>query len=474
LTLFLPTERALITNKNFIYIALAIIVLAVTYLIPTPEGLNQNGKMMIGILLVGIILWTSEAIPLAVTGLLIIILQPILGVAKPIEVFSSFGNTAIFFLIGAFILAAGIEKHNIHKRIALHFLKGFEDNPKLFSFGIMLCSALLSFIIPEHAVAALMMPIILSIFLALNVVPRVSNFGKLCMLSIAYGCSIGSLGTLVGGARNPVTLGFLQETQNVNLTFVDWMKYSMPIVFISLPIVWLVLIILFPIEIKNLSKAKKMLDKEVRDLGEVGSAEGTTLAILIGTIFGWVFLSTLFPENWDLAIIAILGSIALFFSGTIEWKDVEQRVPWGIIFLYGGAITLGVGLINTGAAGWLADHLLGFTNTNPVLVIIVLIVITVLLTQVMSNTAAVVVLLPIGVGLGAAADLSPLITSLIIALSGGLAFVLIIATPGNAITYTAGYYSTRDLFKAGLISAIICMLIVFIIAITYWRLIGVW
>ena len=474
MTLFLPPERALINSKNYIYIVLAIIVLAVTYLIPAPEGLTDEGKMMIGILLVGIILWTSEAIPLAVTGLLIIILQPILGVAEPMEVFSSFGNTAIFFLIGAFILAAGIEKYNIHKRIALHFLKKFENSPKQFTFGIMLCSALLSFIIPEHAVAALMMPIVLSIFLALNIIPRVSNFGKLCMLSVAYGCSIGSLGTLIGGARNPVTLGFLQETQGINLTFVDWMKYSMPIVFISLPIVWIVLISMFPIEIKSLTKAKQLLDKEVRELGDIGSGEGVTLAILIGTIFGWIFLSTLFPKNWDLAIIAILGSIALFASGTIEWKDVEQRVPWGIIFLYGGAITLGVGLINTEAADWIADHLLGFTNTNPVLVIIVLIAFTVLLTQMMSNTAAVVVLLPIGVGLGAAADLSPLVTSLIIALSGGLAFVLIIATPGNAITYSAGYYSTRDLFKAGLISSVICMFIVFIIAITYWRLIGVW
>jgi sodium-dependent dicarboxylate transporter 2/3/5 len=294
------------------------------------------------------------------------------------------------------------------------------------------------------------------------------------MLSVAYGCSIGSLGTLIGGARNPVTLGFLQETQGINMTFLDWMRYSMPVVFISLPLVWLVLISLFPIEIKNLTKARTLLDKEVLELGKIGSGEAITLTILIGTICGWIFLSSLYQSNWDLAIIAILGSIALFFSGTIEWKDVEQRVPWGIIFLYGGAITLGVGLINTGAADWLADHLLGFTNTNPVLVIIVLIVITVILTQAMSNTAAVVVLLPIGVGLGAAAGLSPLATSLIIALSGGLAFVLIIATPGNAITYSAGYYSTRDLFKAGLISAVICMFIIFIVAITYWRFIEVW
>lgn len=463
----------MVPKKNFIYIAIAIIILAITVIIPAPEGLDESGKRMIGILLVGVILWTSEAIPLAVTGLLIIILQPILNISKPIEVFSAFGNTAIFFLIGAFILAAGIEKYNIHKRIALYFLKGFENSPRLFSFGIMLCSALLSFIIPEHAVAALMMPIVLSVFLALKVVPRISNFGKLCMLSIAYGCSIGSLGTLIGGARNPVTLGFLQETQGINLTFVDWMVYSLPIVFISLPIIWIVLISLFPIEIKNLRPARELIDKEVKELGDISSNESVIIAILVGTILGWIFLSSYFPESWDLAIVALLGCVAMFLSGTLTWKDVEERVPWGIILLYGGAITLGVGLINTNAAEWLAENILGFTM-NPVLVVLILIVLTVLLTQIMSNTAAVIVLLPIGVGMGSVIGLHPLGTSLVIALSGGLAFMLIIATPGNAITYSAGYFTTRDLFKAGLVTGTICIFIVFIIAITYWQFLGVW
>jgi sodium-dependent dicarboxylate transporter 2/3/5 len=190
--------------------------------LPTPEGLSENGKMMLGILVVAVMLWVSEVVPLAITGLLVIILQPILYISEPEKVFTSFGNTAIFFLIGAFIIASAIEKHNLHKRIAISFLRKFENSPKQFTFGIMLCCALLSFIIPEHAVAVLMMPIVLSILVSLKIVPQLSNFGKVSMLSIAYGCSIGSLGTLVGGARNPVTIGFM-ETQGIKVTFLDWM-----------------------------------------------------------------------------------------------------------------------------------------------------------------------------------------------------------------------------------------------------------
>jgi sodium-dependent dicarboxylate transporter 2/3/5 len=161
-------------------------------------------------------------------------------------------------LIGAFILAAAIEKHGLHRRIALGFLRFFEKNPKIFTLGIMSSCAFLSFIMPEHGVAALFVPIIIPILIATQVVPRQSNFGKISMLRIAYGCSIGSLGTLVGGARDPLTIGILSDlSPPINVTFFDWCLYAMPVVFITLPLVWIVLQFTFPIELKDISNAKK-------------------------------------------------------------------------------------------------------------------------------------------------------------------------------------------------------------------------
>ena len=459
------------SQKNLIFLMLAFSIVALFSITAhydfTPSGLTPQGQIMIGILLMAAILWITEAIPLAVTGLLIMIMQPLLHVISANQVFSSFGNQAVFFLIGAFILASAIEKHGLHRRIALNFLSYFEHNPRFFTFGIMSSCALLSFVMPEHGVAALFLPIITSVLIAMRVVPKKSNFGKISMLCVAYGCSIGSLGTLVGGARNPLTLGFLANN-GINITFFDWMIYSMPIVFISLPLVWLVLQFSFPIEINDITLAKREISNQVAKAGKMGRKEVMVLVVFLITLFLWISFSHY--TYFGLASIALLGGILLFMTGCLNWKDVEQRVPWGIILLYGGAITLGIGILETGAAHWIADAFFNVIGGNPYLAVFGLIVFTVLLTNIMSNTAAVALLLPIGLAISTEIlDVSPLLASMTIALSGGLAFILVIATPGNAITYSSGYFSTRDLFKVGVLANILCIAVIFFVAILYWK-----
>lgn len=453
---------------NIVSLFFAFFILFLFYFIPyTPPGLTQNGKFMIGILLTAAILWITEPIPLAATGLLIMILQPLLGIIPAEEIYSTFGNQAVFFLIGAFIIAAAVETHGLHRRIALKFLKHFENTPRRFTFGIMLSSALLSFIMPEHGVAALFLPIVTSILLAMKIIPKESNFGKVSVLSIAYGCSIGSLGTLIGGARNPLTIGFLADA-GITVTFLDWMIYAVPVVFIALPIVWLILQFVFPIEIKHISTARNEIEQQVQMQGKIKQNEIIVLSILVFTVFLWIFFSHY--TYFGLAGIALLGSILLFLTGSITWKDVEKKVPWGIIVLYGGAITLGLGMQQTGAGSWIAQNLFQLMSGNIYLIIFSLILFTILLTNVMSNTGAVAVLLPIGFAIATEIPgISPLLSSMIIALSGGLAFIFIIATPGNAITYSSGYFSTKDLFKAGSIANFICIGILFGVALIYWR-----
>lgn len=454
--------------KNIFLIAIAFFVLVVFYFLPTPSGLEHSGQIMIGILIMAAILWITEPIPLAVTGLLIMILQPIFNVMTATEVFSLFGNQAVFFLIGAFIIAGAVEKHGLHRRIALRFLSFFEKSPRFFTLGIMCSCAFLSFVMPAHGVAALFLPIIVSILIAMKIAPKRSNFGKISMLAVAYGCSIGSLGTLIGGARNIFAVEILSGLeQPINITFFEWMLYSMPIVLITLPLVWLVLQFTFPIEIKDISAAKREINNQVSKVGHITKNELVVLTILFTTILLWIFFSS--SKYYGLAVIAILGSIMLFITRSITWKDVENRVPWGIILLYGGAITLGIGMQQTGAGGWIAAQMFSVAGVNPYLVILFLIFITMLLTNIMSNIGAVAILIPIGISIATnIPDISPIIASMIIALSGGLAFIFVIATPGNAITYSSGYFSTRDLFKGGLLANIICGIIVFTVAIIYW------
>lgn len=455
---------------NITFISLALIILLFTFLLPTPEGLTHSGKMMIGILLAAAILWITEPVPLAATGLFIMVLQPLLGIMPIEKVFTAFGNQAVFFLIGAFIIAASIEANGLHTRMALSFLRRFEQSPRVLTFGIMVSCAVLSFIIPNHAVAAFFLPIVASILLAMKIVPRQSNFGKISILSIAYGCSIGSLGTLIGGARNPLTIGFLSDL-GIEVSFIEWIIYSMPVVIISIPIVWFILQLSFPMEDIDIILAKDEIENQVRMQGRLKRNEIVVLAVLFLTIILWIFFSdTIIFPYLGLAGIALLGSILLFLFGTISWDDIEKKVPWGIILLYGGAITLGIGMAQTGAGGWIAQNIFTLFAGNLYLIIFGLILFAMLLTNIMSNTGAVAVLLPIGVAISnVIPEISPLLSSMLIALSGGLAFVFIIATPGNAITYSAGFYSTRDIFKVGIIANILCLIILFSIAIFYWH-----
>ena len=453
--------------KNYFFIILAFLVLAIFYFLPSPSGLEDSGKMMIAILIMAAILWITEPIPIAVTGLLIMIIQPLLHIRTPTEVFQSFGSNAVFFLIGAFIIAGAIEKHGLHKRIALRFLGYFENNPRFFTFGIMISCAFLSFVMPEHGVAALFLPIVISILIAMKIVPKQSNFGKVSMLSVAYGCSIGSLGTLIGGARNIFTVDVLASQAGENISFFEWMTYSMPVVLISLPIVWLILQYVFPIEVNDITLAKKEINNQVSKVGSINKNELTVLLILFITITLWIlFSSTIY---YGLAVIAILGSILLFVTRSISWKDVEDRVPWGIILLYGGAITLGVGMQESNAGTWIADQIFLTAGVNPFAIILLLIIVTVFLTNIMSNIGAVAILIPLGLSISPSTGVSPILASLVIALTGGLAFMLVISTPANAITYSSGYYSTRDLFKAGFLANILCILVVLFVAIFYWK-----
>lgn len=451
--------------KMILSLAAAFLVLILFYFLPTPVGLTFAGKMMIGILVMGAILWITEPIPLAVTGLLIMIIQPLFGVRDIQQVFSSFGNQAVFFLIGAFMLAAAIEKYGIHRKIALRFLQYFGKNPRSLTLGIMLSCAFLSFIMPEHGVAAFFLPIATTILIATKVLPKESNFGKICMLGVAYGCSIGSLGTLIGGARNPLTVEILAE-QGISIGFFEWMVIAMPVVLLSLPLVWLILQTVFPVEIKDISQARKLINDQVQQAGTLQSKGFIVVFIFLLTISLWMF----FSELIGLAVIALIGSILLFLTKSISWDDVEQHLPWGIILLYGGAITLGVGMSESGAGEWIARLLVNAVGDQGILVVFSLIVITVLLTNVMSNIGAVAILLPIGFAIATELPgVSPLLASMVIALSGGLAFMLVIATPGNAITYTSGYYTTRDLLKAGLLANLLCIFVIFAVALVYWN-----
>ena len=447
-----------------VYVAISLFIVILTIVVPTPDGLSRDGLIMFGILFMAVILWITEAIPLAATGLLIIALQPLLGIVDSKEVFSNFGNKAVFFILASFMLAAAAEKFGLHKRIAVKLLKVFGKSPSFFIFGIMTVGAFLSFFMQEHAVAALLLPILLHILIIMKILPKLSNFGISTMIALTFGTSIGSWGTLLGGARNPLTVGFLDEV-GYSISFFDWMKMSMPIVFITLPIVTLILLTLYPPEKHDINGAIKTLEEDVQQLGKFILEEKLVLFVYVATVIGWI----LFSDTIDVAVIALISALLLFFLRLVDWEDIEKRVQWGIIFLYGGAITMGKALETTGAAHWLATKILPLFGGNEVAILACLIFFTFLLTNVMSNTAAVATMLPISIGIASQAGISPVLAAMTVAIAGGGAFMFVIATPGAAIAYSSGYITQRQLSKAGFIAGMLCMTVVLFTAVFYWK-----
>ncbi len=444
-------------DRKAVYLATAFLILLIFYFLPQPAGLSYEGKMMLGILVFGAFLFISEALPLGMAGLLVMATPPILGIFSPQEVFGFFGNEAVFFLIGAFMLAAGVQKSGLHKRIATYMLKAFGKSSKLYILGILVLAASLSFIISEHAVVALLLPII---GISLLNVEKGSNMGKASMIALTYGATAGSVATLMGGARNPYTVAYLAENYGIHLSFLNWLIMALPVTLIMIPVLWTLII--------SVHTPEKFIVPNIERPGKIDSKEWIVIGILT---FTFIILLTI--HSWGIAVAVIIGAVLLFVCGILSWKDIEKSMPWGIILLYGGAMTLGKGLQVTGASEWLASSIVGIIGTNQYLILLILLVITVLMTELMSHAAAVALMLPIATGMASVTGMSVLVVSMAVALAGGFGYALLMGTPGNIMTYSTGYFKQKDIMKTGVLADMIGIGVVFLMATVLWPLMGV-
>jgi sodium-dependent dicarboxylate transporter 2/3/5 len=453
------------------FLILAVIVTAVILLSPPPEGLSARGQAALAVFAMCFILWTTGALPLSVTSLLAIALLPLFGAIDAGTAFSLFGNRAVFFILGAFMLAAAMMSSGLSARIALLFLRRFERSPKLLLSGVILSCAFMAMWMPAHAVAALMFPIVLEIASALKLVPRASNYGKAIFLSMAWGCVIGGVVTLLGGARNPLAIALLREKYNLAISFTGWMFAVFPIPAVLLVAVHLLVFKVFAPEVTDVKPARELIERKVRDLGPMSKTERKVLVVMLGTILSWILLG----DRVGLAPIAILGASSLFVIQALTWTEVERYVNWGVILMYGGAIALAAALEMTGAARWVVAYLLGFVELSPFVFIAFVALVSIVLTEAMSNAAVVALVLPIAFELGdTVPGVSPIVMVFSVALPAGLAFSLPIGTPPNAIAYSARYHRIRDSVKVGVVLNMIALATFLLVARFYWTRIGIY
>jgi sodium-dependent dicarboxylate transporter 2/3/5 len=454
-----------------------------------PEGLSKPANAILASALWIAIWWISEALPIAVTALLPIILFPLSGGLGLEETTASFGHKYVFLYIGGFILAIAIEKWNLHKRIALNIIKIVGTNVVYIILGFMIATAFLSMWISNTATAVMILPIGMAIVSQLKDNPKTIEdenliFGKALMLAIAYSASIGGMATIIGTPPNLVLAGVVKETYNVEITFSQWFKFGFPISILLLYICWFYLTkIAFKFKQKSFPGGREEIAHQLKSLGKISFEENTVLVVFICTAFAWIsrsFLIKQFIPAIDDTIIAIAAGSVLFLlpsrtgkTRLLNWDDAI-KLPWGIILLFGGGMALALGFESSGLAIWIGQQMSSLSTMPLILVLLILIASVNFLTEITSNLATTAMLLPVLVSLASAIGVHPYLLLLGATVAASCAFMLPVATPPNAVVFGSGYLKIEDMARKGfwmnIISIILLTLIIYFVLPLIWDL----
>ena len=454
-----------VTRKKWLVISFLLSI--ILFYLPSPEGLLPEGHRTLIIVLTVLILIISESIPLPAVAILILIMEVILGVDTADGVASSFMNDAVFFIMGSLMLAVSIVHQGLDKRLALGIINITGNKTWRIVLGFVAVSAFLSSFIGEHTVAAMMIPVALSLIRNAGLeTNKATPLSTLLLFSIAYGCAIGSIGTPSGGGRNVIMIGYLSEFSLVNISYVEWMIFAYPLLLLEIPLAVLVLWFTFTPTQKIMDSAVRKLKVHVAKTGKLTGNQIMAILVFLLVFLGWVFLSPII----GLGIVALTGVFFYLAFGLIEWKEINRNTNWGVILLFGAAISLGIQMKETGAALWVAEKTLISLELifQDVTIVrwFVSVVLTGILTNLLSNAATIAVLGPIVLDMGG----DPLIIGISTSIASAFAYLTIVASPTCMIIYSTGLVTSSDYLKAGWKLFLISIVLLFLVSYFYWPL----
>lgn len=444
-------------------------------LLPNPPGMSDAAVSVTAITLWMATWWITEAIPIPAASLLPLILLPATGAAPPSDAAAGYANPLIFVFMGGFMIALALERWDLHRRIALYIITIVGCSPARIVLGFMIATGFLSMWISNTATAMLMMPMGIAVVQQLATLmgrERVQKdpegalrmgrfgFGTALMLGIAYAASIGGLATLVGSPPNIVMAGAAQRILNVEVSFAGWMMIGLPLSVIGMAAAWFYLTrIAYDVSADEIPGGLQTIRQELRDLGSLSRAEGWVLAIFGLVAIAWItrpWLITPFFPMIDDASIAIAGAIALFAIPlsmdknvfVLDW-ETARKLPWAIILLFGGGLTLADAFMSSGLSGWLGEMLTGLAGLPILLVVLAVVAMVIFLTEVTSNTASATLLMPVMASLAIGVGVAPLMLMVPAALAASCAFMLPVATPPNAIVFGSGCVTIQQMVRVG-------------------------
>lgn len=434
------------------------------WVLPVPEGMPEIAWQVVAVAALLATWWATEAIPVPITSLIPMVLFPLMGVFDMADTAAPYAHPIIYLLMGGFIIAMAMQRWSLHKRIALHILVRVGERPAALVAGFMISTALLSMWISNTATTLMMLPIALSVAASVAAdIPKGRAFTVALLLSIPYASSIGGLGTLVGTPPNLIVKGYLEAEMGIEIGFMQWMAFGVPVVLVLLPLAWVILVKwCFPLQGIEGRKGREVIVTELKALGSMTVPEKRTAVVFAIIALSWAFRQLL--DNIPLLNgltdtgIAISGAIAMFLvpSGSkeepgsflLDWAWAV-RIPWGVILLFGGGLTLAAAVSDSGLATWLGDRLVVLTTYHLFILMAALVTLVIFLTELTSNTATAAGLMPVIGAIALAGSYDPILLAAPAALAASCAFMLPVATAPNAIVFADGQVKIPDMVRAG-------------------------
>lgn len=447
---------------------------------------SETGDAVIAVAIWMVIWWITEAVHIAVTALLPLILFPLLKVMPIGDVGANYGSPIIFLFFGGFVLALALEKVNLHKRIALTIIKLTGTTPNKVILGFMMATAFMSMWISNTASTVVMLPIAISVIKLLiddedGFTKGDRNFALSIMLGIAFSANAGGIATVIGTPPNSVLIGLLENEYNTEISFLKWMTIGLPFSILMVGFCYLVLVKwMFPCNHIEFTTSGNVISEELQKLGKISKAERRVMTIFCITVFLWItrtIINKIFPGlKLSDTIISLIGAILLFAipmnykkgNFVLKWNDTE-KLAWGILILFGGGLALAKGMASSGLVDVITESIKNGGFSAPI-VVSLLIVLMLFMTELMSNVALVAVLAPVVAGIAIGLNIPMLNVLIPVTMASSCAFMLPMATPPNAIVFASGYVKVSQMVRAGVFLnciAIILLVLYYLFVIPY-------
>jgi len=426
--------------------------------------------------------WATEAIPVAVTAFLPLVIFEPLGIATLRDAAAPYANPIIYLFLGGFLMALALERWNLHRRIALAILDKTGTDGRRLIGGFMFVCAILSMWMTNTSTTMMLLPIVLSVIAVVR--DNVSDLSEksqtdfqiAMLLGLAYSASIGGLATLVGTPPNALLIGYLADNYEIEISFARWMTVGIPVTLVMLPIAWLVLTrFLYPVNVPASEAVNRHLHELREELGPMTTPEKRVAVMFVLVVLSWMLRRPL-TEFLGLTGITDAGIVmtagVLFFvlpSGNSEqprlmtWENA-LRLPWGVLILFGGGLSLAAAVSNTGLALWLGESLAPLNAFGIAALVVASVALVIFLTELTSNLATTATLLPVMGAIAVQAGLPPLMLTVPITIAASCAFMLPVATPPNAIVFATGQITIPQMVRAGISLNLIGIVVVTIIA----------